>query len=559
MGTITLVAVIGLLLYAIIKASRAIAASARGVDDGRGSSTTTRKTSSTPSARTIAEQSALQQQEHRLSTSSANFLTPTEWGHMIKTSELGPLAKITINYFQILYYIGRFTINWDSQSSTYFDLLSIAAISFRFFSFQCSLQEWSFYDRLTMIYLLPLVCLAVFGIIFGVAHLWYRKTFKDSYDDWQHASMLVLFLIHPTLLLEVGSSMPCTTIQHYPTCQAMLYFKFLPKNVTYPDDLFGEVTQERYLIADTTISCDSGQYHIFRALSITYIIVYIFGLPLLLYFRGLRHNYRTGKLHKFGTPANLKYSFFVRGFRRDAYYWEAVIMLRKLCMAALSLLRTEALQLVYGNVIVVVAFVVNLFVLPFTQTLYNLLEGISLIILYFAMILGFHATLSDSSYNYSFAVDSGQEHKHHYKLWPAVLLIFITISWGLFLVCICVTRLPDLLSRHLSKFVKQRQTRRAREIYHEDDEYLNSDDNPWFNEYTVRTHTSKRRMMIPLLPEQQFEHQPASSATSLDPSGDKSSASSNMSISSPQIVSRIADEDYYQPPWSIGLAQDYPQ
>ena len=237
------------------------------------------------------------------------------------------IVKVALNYTQVLYYIGRLTSNWSDLVHRFFSAVGIlSALSANNYTIHCA-ANWRFYDSLVVMYLAPVIVVSILTVVYTIRHCVRGLSFKQSTTDYQLAVMLILYQIHPTIMLEVINSFPC---QHVGG------------------------THTSYLKEDMSVDCKSPQYKTYAAISAVYLIVYIFGMVVVTFLR-LRHNYKAGKLSNPSHNAFVKYAFFFVGYRSHAYYWEAVIMLRKMGVVAFSVLPSAMLQLVFANVIIMIA------------------------------------------------------------------------------------------------------------------------------------------------------------------------------------------------------------
>jgi hypothetical protein len=178
-----------------------------------------------------------------------------------------------------------------------------------------------------------------------------------------------------------------------------------------------------------SVDCASSTYSAYAAISAIYIIFYVFGTMALVVSR-LRHNYRTGNLLIPSHPAHQKYAFFFIGYRSSMYFWEAVIMLRKMGIVAFSVLATPGLELLFGIVIITVSLLLNTNLLPFASHFVNRLDTLALTALYCTVVLGFFFLLNSGS-----------------NIWVAVLLILINGATIAFLFACCLHRLREYISK----------------------------------------------------------------------------------------------------------------
>lgn len=219
---------------------------------------------------------------------------------------------------------------------------------------------------------------------------------KESLDEFQLAAMILLYLIHPSIMMDVISSIRC-------------------------DPVPGSGTS--YLRADMSIDCKSPNYKFFLKTSWMYLFVYVFGGMIALLYRGLYHNAKSGKLFVPFHPATKKYSFFVQGFTRESYYWEVIVMWRKLAVAALSTLLSPVLQLAWANVFLVISLFGNVLRKPFADDYINHLESATLVVLLLTVLIGTHfLAIEDTGYS------------------PAILLLLLNVGWSLFLLALFAQR-----------------------------------------------------------------------------------------------------------------------
>ena len=206
-------------------------------------------------------------------------------------ADANALAKITVNYLQVLFYIGRVNANWSSEAATFFGVVGQATLTPNFISLQCALT-WTFYQKLVFMYISPVIIIGLIIAIFVAQHLLFIRRWrdwKDSLNDFQMAVMLLLYLMHPSITLEVLSSIPCQ-----------------------------DVAGTFYLVADMSVDCASSTYMRYRTFSLVYLFVYVLGALALVTFR-LVMNHRSGKL--FASDSNRKYVFLHKGFKKSLYFW----------------------------------------------------------------------------------------------------------------------------------------------------------------------------------------------------------------------------------------------
>lgn len=136
----------------------------------------------------------------------------------------------------------------------------------------------------------------------------------------------------------------------------------------------------RYMPIDTTIHCDSQEYINWTVYAWFRIILLGLGLPATCAFIVYQ---KKDRLFSLRTKKKSVYRFLVDGFRYDAWYWENILMLRKIGIILVAVfLRQDAASQVYAGIIVLSFFLVlQVLVNPYSNPQLNRLESASLFML----------------------------------------------------------------------------------------------------------------------------------------------------------------------------------
>eukprot|EP01059_Diplonema_ambulator_P021623 TRINITY_DN3593_c0_g1_i4.p2 TRINITY_DN3593_c0_g1~~TRINITY_DN3593_c0_g1_i4.p2 ORF type:complete len:2014 (+),score=710.59 TRINITY_DN3593_c0_g1_i4:15280-21321(+) len=175
----------------------------------------------------------------------------------------------------------------------------------------------------------------------------------DLWTVWKVAVIVILFLLYPSLTKEIALMLNCSerTCVDYSTCH-------------------------RYLKADTRIDCDKSPYGAFMVLAFLFFFLYGFGIPLVGWLL-LRKYRRT--LHTKNVLGTL--GFLYSGFRRRFYYWEMVIMVRKMLVVFIVVFLDNSphYQLYLAMWILLFFALLNIFAKPFKFNVLWRLETTSLL------------------------------------------------------------------------------------------------------------------------------------------------------------------------------------
>ena len=277
-----------------------------------------------------------------------------------KHNEAGVIVKVMLTYMQCLYYLGRLSANWGRLSQDFFSAVGVVfAMSPNSYNIHCA-SNWKFYDSLIFAYVSPLIVVTILTITYSIRHIVRGLDVKQSKTDYKRAVLVLLYQIHPTIMLEVINSFPCDAVPG---------------------------TGTSYLKADFSIDCKSSRYKTFATISALYLVFYIVGMIVLVVFR-LRHHHSLSNLESPTDAAYQRFSFFFLGYQRNLYFWESIIMMRKIGIVAFSVLASPPLQLVFGLVIITIASHLNVIYSPYVSATVNRLDTFALAILFSTVVLG---------------------------------------------------------------------------------------------------------------------------------------------------------------------------
>ncbi|CDW85128.1 UNKNOWN [Stylonychia lemnae] len=274
--------------------------------------------------------------------------------------------KILLNHIQLILLTSTFNFKWPDIVMEFFKTSrTVGEASDQIFSVDCFLnsKEQSsqqmkqnnqqffiriFYFKLALFALMPFMLLILCNIIWMII---LRKPRQKAIRNTKSVSSMVilLFLIHPNLIKFVFNTFNCV-------------------------DIDGETRVKN----DLEIECYRGQ-HFFWALAVALpaMIVWGLGIP----FFGLALLLRNKKqLDQIVTRQKL--GFLFRGYKRKYYYWEIVIMYRKIFLIFIQvfLLQYGVITQAMVVLILLIGFMaLNLTLRPFQTISLNDLETLSVV------------------------------------------------------------------------------------------------------------------------------------------------------------------------------------
>ena len=289
--------------------------------------------------------------------------------------------RILMNHFQLVVLTASFKLSWPSLVTDLFSTAKPAAeASSQFISFDCFLDSRSagshahntvplFFQKVFMFACLPFLIFAVSAVV------WFFRFLKVR--DLEYIKrrivatiVILLFMVHPSIISIMFSCFNC--------------FK---------------VDENRRLVPDLSIVCYDSQ-HLFYAgvAALPAIVVWGLGIPMSVW-AAMKKNKRA-----FNSVAIKEmYGFLYNGYRASTYFWEVVIMYRKIFIIFISVfLETYGAmsQALMVFMFLIVSLSMNMKYRPFLLPALNSLEDLSLVTstvsiyagLYF---LGLSATLGE--------------------------------------------------------------------------------------------------------------------------------------------------------------------
>jgi predicted outer membrane repeat protein len=270
-------------------------------------------------------------------------------------SELALYTKIFMNYLQMIVVAASLNLNWPSFVSVFLSGQETAgSVTEQLFSYDCIMQEMSmtrlYYTKVIAYALMPaaLILFAIFvwlliRVCFNVGEL-IQKSIATL--------VLIIFVLHPSLSKMMFSVFSCQAIK----------------------------PGEYWLVSDLSLPCWSSD-HIGYILmvSVPSLAVWIFGLPTICLF--LLYKKKAVLLTDHITQ--LKFSFLYKGYHAQWYFWEFVILYRKVAVVCASVfLSTVSITVQALSVLAVllIALFFQLQVQPFLSPQFNTLELKSILV-----------------------------------------------------------------------------------------------------------------------------------------------------------------------------------
>eukprot|EP01012_Entosiphon_sulcatum_P045134 TRINITY_DN6010_c0_g1_i5.p1 TRINITY_DN6010_c0_g1~~TRINITY_DN6010_c0_g1_i5.p1 ORF type:complete len:2482 (+),score=255.21 TRINITY_DN6010_c0_g1_i5:691-7446(+) len=327
---------------------------------------------------------------------------------------LSVLIKIAINHFQVSALVGDMATRWPDVLSNFFSVQrTISEVNVQnVASLRCTWGDLKYNHALIIYEGVPMLVFLIFtlGLVGQTLRLWFRQRgslltcLKQNSRAFLTAVIVVLFLVYPTVLKQAASFIPCT-----------------------------DVEGRRFLTVDLRIECTTPSYKAYKVFALVSGFVYGLGIPFGTMFLAYRLN-RNWASH--GVPAEESplarrqpahrhadatvtviqdsctatsndsrdeqkpggapqivthyFEFLVRGYQAKWWFWDAVILVRKMSFVFTIVFLSDYSQLqMYVIFWILTLFAaLHLNIKPFRLPLLNRVEGLSLLILWADVSIG---------------------------------------------------------------------------------------------------------------------------------------------------------------------------
>jgi len=275
-------------------------------------------------------------------------------------SSMGPkaihsiLIKILVNYLQLVLIVTQFKLNWPGPVDDLFSAQQEAGgATAQAYSFDCFLQSGSgehpFFSKIIFMAILPLPLALIVGVVWLCIALNRHKMIYLRRECT--ATMVILyFLILPDLVKAFFSLLSCDEIEK----------------------------GEYWLVADLDIRCWDSSHSLYAvALGVPAIVIWVFAVPLLCLLLLVRNRREQDELW-----FKMRYGFLTNGYMRVRYYWEFVVLYRKILIIICSVFLSASVTLQALTVDLVLAFFLTLQyqIKPYTTEQLNRIELIGILV-----------------------------------------------------------------------------------------------------------------------------------------------------------------------------------
>ena len=247
------------------------------------------------------------------------------------------ISKIAASFAQVYSVCSNFEVKWPPVVESMFSATDYVNPSISFYSAQCAIG-WGFFDKLWLYLLMPPIY--IFFMTSALIGLSQKYGGREFIERWFATSIVVgLFLAYPTTVKALMRVLSCD-----------------------------KVGTKYYISTEYQIECYTQKHNVYSFLSGTALVLYGVGIPLGAF--AVLWRYR----NRLYEPLPQRLRFLFHGYR--LYYWEFVVLARKVSILAMSvfLFRRQSVryQTIVASWAIQAAMFVHLKFVPFDkQTAYG--------------------------------------------------------------------------------------------------------------------------------------------------------------------------------------------
>jgi hypothetical protein len=326
-------------------------------------------------------------------------------------SELSALTKILLNHFQLLSFIANVKNKWTTLFAYIFAPASALTNGIEIPFVDCALKEQSFGIKYFLAMGLPFIgiIVPVLGeIIYFLLNRFFTKTtdveFLDQhlrqqltvFPKWHRKSLTSALTFRAATLstekwLQLTANITIMTfivlyLGYAAICQAaLLVLKSESRKYAESDDDMLLVSER--MEADVEISTSSTEYrYLYQPAALVFLLTYGVSIPGILLYNMYKRRHRLFE----GDRTTEIYGFMIQGYAYNRYWWEIVVMIRKLLVSAVVVfLAQNTTNQSFALILVTdVAIVLGIYTKPFRSNIAQAFETFSLSVIHLTLMAG---------------------------------------------------------------------------------------------------------------------------------------------------------------------------
>jgi hypothetical protein len=285
--------------------------------------------------------------------------------------------KILINHFQLVSISASFNLDWPRLVLNVLQgQENIGVVTDQILSIDCLLSgytndnhtEYVYYTKLIIAVFLPIVIIIACTIIWGIVSC-YKYSTKYLKQELVASIIILLFLVHSSIVQSMFSTFNCMELD----------------------------PGEYWLLDNLDIRCWDSQHIFFAiALSLPGIVVWVIGVPTVSLIMLYRNRKKLSRIE-----IRLKFAFLFNGYKQQYYYWEFVILYRKIILITCAVFLGNSsipIQALTVMILLIVSLHLQYTRAPYIYDKLNVLELRSIMVVSTTIYSGLYYLTNDLNY-----------------------------------------------------------------------------------------------------------------------------------------------------------------
>eukprot|EP00359_Climacostomum_virens_P000523 CAMPEP_0204898508 /NCGR_PEP_ID=MMETSP1397-20131031/1335_1 /ASSEMBLY_ACC=CAM_ASM_000891 /TAXON_ID=49980 /ORGANISM="Climacostomum Climacostomum virens, Strain Stock W-24" /LENGTH=1022 /DNA_ID=CAMNT_0052066371 /DNA_START=57 /DNA_END=3125 /DNA_ORIENTATION=- len=279
--------------------------------------------------------------------------------------------KVLTNYLQLVLLVTSFNLNWPSLVKSLLSTQeSVGSATEQLFSFDCYLDNNSFsaevfYQKLIVVGLMPLIIVGL-STAFWIPVAFKRRDYTVLRNQLVTTIIVLLFLAHPSIVQMMFRVFSCMEID----------------------------SEEYWLLEDLSMKCWNSEHNLYAmAVGLPGLVGWGLGIPSFALWLLIKKR-RTLMTREVKS----KYGFLYIGFKSEHFFWEFVILYRKIAIAFTSVFLSTIsaeIQALTVMIVILIALYLQLWYQPYEVEDLNMIETRAIVVAGITIYSGLYFLTND--------------------------------------------------------------------------------------------------------------------------------------------------------------------
>ena len=292
--------------------------------------------------------------------------------------------KLFMNYLQLVMLMGSFNLSWPTLTKEMLNIQdSAGSFSEHLFTTDCLTDDFdeneAFFTKLVLLSAAPIIFF-IFSSLCCLVIAAVKKSVSVLRNELVASGIILFFLLHPSVMRVMFGAFSCE-----------------------------EVKPGEYWVSGLLVRCWEGRHLTFAlTLALPAIVIWGVGLPGVILGSIVRHRKKLRDI-----SVKIRYGFLIKGYADSRYYWEFIIIYRKLLIIGIATFLSRIAKMTQALIalsVLVLSLVLQHHYKPYSHLSLNSMEQRSILVSIATIFFGLYfldGSLSAGLQNFFFAVILG--------------------------------------------------------------------------------------------------------------------------------------------------------